>query len=195
MNFEHLEAKLSERPLYGYFFLKTRDLTFTERVRWICQHECQMYGKTWACPPAVGSVEACQARCMAYPDFLLICTVTEVDDISDISDTLATRAEHETITRQVEALVRAEGQEVYTLSTEACAICSSCAYPGGPCRHPEQMHPCIESHGILLTQTAEECGIPFQYGDNVVTWFSMIFYRPAAIAPQAASGATSKPLL
>ena len=87
MNFEHLEAKLSELPLYGYFFLKTRDLTFTERVRWICQHECQMYGKTWACPPAVGSVEACQARCMAYPDFLLICTVTEVDDISDISDT------------------------------------------------------------------------------------------------------------
>ena len=48
MNFEHLEAKLSELPLYGYFFLKTRDLTFTERVRWICQHECQMYGKTWA---------------------------------------------------------------------------------------------------------------------------------------------------
>ena len=54
MNFEHLEAKLSELPLYGYFFLKTRDLTFTERVRWICQHECQMYGKTWACPPGCG---------------------------------------------------------------------------------------------------------------------------------------------
>lgn len=57
MNYDRLETELASLPLYGYFFLKTRDLTFTERVRWICRHECQMYGKTWACPPAVGSVE------------------------------------------------------------------------------------------------------------------------------------------
>ena len=178
MNYDRLETELASLPLYGYFFLKARDLTFTERVRWICRHECQMYGKTWACPPAVGSVEDCRAKCLAYPNYLLLCTVTEVDDIADITATLATRAEHEAVTRRVEALIRAEGQEIYTLSTEACAICESCAYPSGPCRHPEQMHPCIESHGILLTQTAEECGVPFQYGDNVVTWFSMIFFRP-----------------
>ena len=163
MNCEHLEQQLAELPLYGYFFLKTGELTFTDRVRWICQHECQMYGKTWACPPAVGTVESCRSKCLAYPNVLLICTVTEVDDISDISATLATREEHEAVTRQVEAMVRAEGQEIYTLSTEACAICDSCAYPTGPCRHPERMHPCIESHGILLTQTAQECGVPFQY--------------------------------
>ena len=59
MNCEHLEQQLAELPLYGYFFLKTGELTFTDRVRWICQHECQMYGKTWACPPAVGTVEEC----------------------------------------------------------------------------------------------------------------------------------------
>lgn len=179
MNVEKLEVGLAELPLYGYFFLDTKDLTFTERVRYICRKECQMYGKTWACPPAVGTVEACRARCLAYPRYLLLCTVTEVDDISDISATLATRAAHEEVTRQAEELVRAQGVEVYTLSTEACAICGSCAYPEGPCRHPDRMHPCIESHGILLTQTAEECGLPFQYGDNVVTWFSMIFYREA----------------
>ena len=184
MNCEHLEQQLAELPLYGYFFLKTGELTFTDRVRWICQHECQMYGKTWACPPAVGTVESCRSKCLAYPNVLLICTVTEVDDISDISATLATREEHEAVTRQVEAMVRAEGQEIYTLSTEACAICDSCAYPTGPCRHPERMHPCIESHGILLTQTAQECGVPFQYGDNVVTWYSMIFYRPQKVVPE-----------
>ena len=104
MNCEHLEQQLAELPLYGYFFLKTGELTFTDRVRWICQHECQMYGKTWACPPAVGTVESCRSKCLAYPNVLLICTVTEVDDISDISATLATREEHEAVTRPRQAL-------------------------------------------------------------------------------------------
>lgn len=177
MNYEVLEAQLTEFPLYAYFFLKTKDLVFSERVRWICKHECQMYGTTWACPPAVGSVAECRARCMEFPDFLLLSTVTEVADISDIAANLATRTEHERITREVEALVRSHGTQTYTLSTEACSICTHCAYPTAPCRFPHKMRPCIESHGILLTQTAEACGIPFQYGDNVVTWFSMIFFR------------------
>ena len=31
MNCEHLEQQLAELPLYGYFFLKTGELTFTDR--------------------------------------------------------------------------------------------------------------------------------------------------------------------
>lgn len=177
MDREKLENQLAELPLYGYFFLKSDTLEFSPRVRHICQTECQMYGKTWACPPGVGTVEECRAKCLSYPDFLMIVTVTEVADIADMEATLATRPAHEAITNQVEALMRAQGVETYTLSTEACAICESCAYPDAPCRCPDKMHPCIESHGIVLTQTAEECGIPFQYGENVVTWFSLIFWR------------------
>ena len=107
----------------------------------------------------------------------MIATVTEVPDIADIAGTLATRPAHEAVTDQVADLLRAQGAEVYTLSTEACAICGRCAYPEGPCRFPERMHPCVESQGIVLTQMAERCGVPFQYGDNVVTWFSLLFFR------------------
>ena len=39
--------------------------------------------------------------------------------------------------------------EVYGLSTESCAICAHCAWPDGPCRHPDRMFPCVESHGIV----------------------------------------------
>lgn len=177
MDREKLERQLAELPLYGYFFLKSDTLEFSTRVRHICETECQMYGKTWACPPGVGNVEDCKAKCLSYPDFLMVVTVTEVADITNMEATLATRPAHEAITNQVEALMRAQGVETYTLSTEACAICESCAYPHAPCRCPDKMHPCIESHGIVLTQTAESCGIPFQYGENVVTWFSLIFWR------------------
>jgi len=177
MNRELLEAQLMELPLYQYAFIKTSSLLFSERIRWICEHECPMYGTTWACPPAVGSVEDCRARCLQYADALVIATITEVGDIANIEETLATRAPHEEITRQVHELVRAQCADTMVLSTEACHICPDCAYPGAPCRFREKMYPCVESHGIVVTDLAEREGIDFLAEGNLVTWFSLIFYR------------------
>lgn len=177
MNRELLEAQLAKLPLYVYAWVKPEHLEFSQRVRWICEHECPMYGKSWACPPGVGSVEACQEKCLSYQSCLMIATVTEVPDISDISQTLSTRSEHEAITNQVGGFFREQGVFPYILSTESCAICKRCAIADGlPCRHPGRMHPCVESHGINIIPTLENCGLEFQYGDNVVTWVSLLFY-------------------
>lgn len=176
MNRVLLEEQLSQLPLLQFEFLSTDALMFTPRVRHICETECPMYGKTWACPPGVGTVEECQAKCLSYPEFLLISTVTEVDDIENIEQTLATRADHEAITREAAELIRAQDCETMTLSTEACAICKECTYPHGPCRYPDKMYPCVESHGILVTELCEKLGIEF-FNGNLVTWFSLIFFR------------------
>ena len=177
MDRELLEAQLSELPLYQYAFIRTEQLCFSDRIRWICEHECPMYSRTWACPPAVGSVEACRERLMAFDEALLIATITEVGDIANIEETLATRAPHEEITRQVLELVRRQAGETLALSTEACAVCENCAWPEAPCRHPEKMFPCVESHGIVVTDLAERTGIDFYAEGNLVTWFSLIFFR------------------
>ena len=143
-----LEAQLQELPLYFYDFVDPKQLDFSDRVRWICEHECPMYEKTWACPPAVGSVSACQQRCKGYDRCLMIAT-----------------------------MMRQQGVEPYILSTEACALCERCAYlDGQPCRQPEKMHPCVESHGINILGLIEEKGLAFQYGENVVTWFSLLLF-------------------
>ena len=177
MDMEKLEAGLAELPLYGYFFIKPGQLEFSERIRWICQNECPMYGKTWACPPGVGGVSACKAKCMSHENCLMIVTVTEVEDISDMEETLATRPDHEEVTNQVAELMRELGAAPYVLSTEACAICQRCAYlDGEPCRYPEKMHPCVESHGINVIPVMEENGLEFQFGGNMVTWMSLLFY-------------------
>lgn len=176
LNKELLEEQLSELPLFQYTYFEAKELLFTERVRHICETECPMYNSTWACPPAVGTVAECQSRCLSYPNVLMISTVTEVRDIADMEETLATRADHETVTHQVLDLVRGQGVECIALSTEACSICKECAYPNSPCRHPEKMLPCVESHGILVTEIAERLGMEF-FNGNIVTWFSLIFYR------------------
>ena len=177
MNTDILEEKLQELPLYGYFFIDPQALEFNDRIRWICEHECPMYGKTWACPPGVGPVAECKEKCQSYVNCLMIATTTEVNDITNIEETLATRPEHEAITNQVRDIFRELGEEPYVLSTEACAVCARCAWlDGEPCRHPERMHPCVESHGINIIPVLEECGLEFQFGQNVVTWVSLLFY-------------------
>ena len=176
MDYAKLEAALSAYPLCQYEFIDTSELLFSERIRYVCEHECPMYGKSWACPPAVGSVAECEARCRSYPKALMFTTVTEVNDIADLEETLATRAPHEEITREIAALVRAVAGDVLVLSTEACAFCEKCAYPDAPCRHPERMFPCVESHGIIATAIAEAHGIEF-FNGNIVTWFSLVFFR------------------
>ena len=176
MDKEKLEGQLTELPIYQYFFFSTEELEFSDRIRWICEHECPMYGKSWACPPGVGTVAECKAKCMGYHQGLCVSTVVEVPDISDIQDCLATRGDHEEVTEQVAQLLREQGIEPYILSSESCAVCETCAYPEAPCRNLKRMHPCVESQGIVLTALAERYGIEFQYGDNVVTWFSLLLF-------------------
>lgn len=61
-----MEQQLAELPLYAYFFIDPRELEFSERIRWICENECPMYGTNWACPPGVGTVDECKSRCSRY---------------------------------------------------------------------------------------------------------------------------------
>ena len=162
MNKELLEQQLAELPLYAYFYIRPAQLEFSDRIRWICEHECPRYGKSYACPPAVGSVEACREKCLSYSDCLVIGTITETEDIADIEGA---------------DKMRALGAEPYILSTDSCALCAACALcEGKPCRFPEHMHPCVESHGINVIPTLEENGLEFQYGDNIITWYSLLFF-------------------
>ncbi|MGM9543298.1 MAG: DUF2284 domain-containing protein [Candidatus Limivicinus sp.] len=177
MNRELLEEKLSELPLYIYDVIDPRELEFSERIRWICKNECPMYGRSWACPPGVGTVAHCQDKCLSYENCLMISSITEVADIADIQETLATRPEHEALTNQVGEILRSLGAEPYILSTQACAVCQRCAIlDGQPCRMPEKMHPCVESHGINVVPMLESRGLEFQFGANVVTWISLLFF-------------------
>ena len=172
------EQQLQEFPLYMYAYIDPKSIEFSPRIRHICQTECPMYGKTWACPPGVGEVDACKEKCLGYNNCLLIGTITEVEDSANIEESLATRPEHETVTNQVQELMKEQGVIPHILSTEACAICDRCAYLDGlPCRLPEKMHPCIESHGINIIPTLEANGLDFYYGTNIITWYSLLFFN------------------
>ena len=95
---EKLEAFICQYPVYQYAFFKPEEIAFSYRVRWICEQECQRFGTTWACPPAVGTVDECKKRCLQYKECFLFSTIAEVSDVINFEETLKTRRAHEEIT-------------------------------------------------------------------------------------------------
>lgn len=174
---EEIEAFITQFPIYQYAFVKPEDIDFNERVRAICKKECPRYGNSWSCPPAVGKVERCRERCYEYEDVLFFSSVTEVKDFTDMEENLKTKKEHEKMTKIIEDYLRSQGLLVYTLSSDSCSICSKCGFPKEHCRHPEQMHPCIESHGIVVANLVEKCNMDYYMGERLLLWYSMIFFK------------------
>ena len=72
---QEIEARLLELPIVQYMWIDTEDLDFSERVRMICKQECPRYGKSWSCPPGVGTVEECQNRCLSYDGAFVFTTI------------------------------------------------------------------------------------------------------------------------
>ena len=61
--------------------IKTAALRFYPQIRQICEgNSCRGYGKTWACPPAVGTLEECTNRALQYENMLLFSQKFELED-------------------------------------------------------------------------------------------------------------------
>lgn len=173
-----IESWIGRYPVCQYAVLDAGEIPFSEKVRHICRTECERYGRSWSCPPAVGEVEECRKKCLRYRKALVFTTMAEVTDCSVLSETLATRKGHEKITRALVQELKKRGADCLALSGESCRICDVCAYPDR-CRHPDEAIPCVESYGILVTQIAEKCGIEFYTDMYTVTWFGLIFFDRA----------------
>lgn len=178
MDLNKFEAFVSQYPIYEYRILSAEEIHTYPRVREICRTECERYGSTWACPPATGTVEECEKRIHSYSQGILFSSVAEVSDLLNMKEMLATRRAHEDLSTAVGEYMKEQGYEVLILSTESCDLCGECAYKKGePCVHPERMHPCLESHGVVVYDLAVEHGMDYQLDGNVILWFSLVMFR------------------
>ena len=177
-NTADFEAFISQYPIYEYRLLNASDIAVEKRVRIVCQQECERYNSTWACPPAVGTLEECRDRIHKYDQAVFFSSVAEVSDVMNMEEMLATRDAHEKLTTEVDRFLKNMGYDTFTLSTESCDICEECAFPQGkPCRHPDRMHPCLESHGVVVSEIVEKEQMEYNLGGNTILWFSMVLFR------------------
>jgi len=173
---EEIEKKITEYPIFEYAFFDASELNFCDAVRTICKNECPQYGKSWSCPPGVGTLEECKARCTNYDNAFIFSTISEVSDIENMEEMLATRREHIQIVDQIKENVFGENEDILILTAESCALCDECTFPDKACRHLDRMYPCIESYTINVIEICEKYRLSFFNGSNVVTWFGLILY-------------------
>lgn len=164
-----------EYPIYQYEFFNTDDLVFSENVRYICRTECPMYGKSWSCPPSCGTIGECEASCRKFKNGLIFSSVAEVSDAANLAETLPTRAAHTAILKEIVKRGFSDTERL-VLSCESCSHCAECTCPDGACRFPEEMLPCIEGYGIVVTALAEQLGMDFYISNDTVLWFGIILF-------------------
>lgn len=163
--------------IHEYAFMKSNTVIFSDEVRMLCKKNvCGMYGTSWACPPAVGSVEECKNRCNNFENAFMFTSLAKLRKKYDVAEWRETRLLHESITEKVARIFRDEFKESLILSTEGCNLCKKCTYPENPCRFPNRMFPATESFGIMVIQQAPLCNIKYNNGANAITYFSMIFF-------------------
>ena len=169
--------------------LDPQKLSFHEEIRKICESGCRSYGKTWACPPAVGTVDECRERVRSYGKMLLFSRAYLLEDSLDMAGAGRAMTDFRIRARELGRRLRDPSIEVSAgvsggasigdfriLSNESCDVCGKCAYPNAPCRRPDQMHHSIEGYGFVVSDLAKEAGIPYMNGKNTVTFFGAVLY-------------------
>lgn len=152
-------------------------LTYEEEIRRICEgNSCRNYGASWACPPAVGALDACRRQCEQYGHMILFNRKYPLEDPFDYDGMVgALRNFKARVEALDEAIVPWIGKRLM-LSNEGCGRCSRCTYPDSPCRFPDRLYPSIEGYGFNIGRLAREAGMHGHFGPGTVTYFGAVLF-------------------
>ena len=166
----------------GFDFMGTcsaKELVAREEVRSMCATgKCQVYGHSWACPPACGELEDFQGQMNSFDHCLIVQTVAEMEDDFDIE---AMEEAGELQKRRVIDLVEAIDDaglsaETMTLSAGTCTLCETCTYPDAPCRFPDKRLVSMEAAGLVVSEVCTMAGIPYNHGPQTIAYSGFVLY-------------------
>lgn len=151
------------------------EIEVRQDVRAACESNvCRNYGRTWACPPASGTLDECRARIRQYRSLLLYSCKYPLEDSFDYEGMMSAWRSFKALSDRVRETVSGEIAGCLFLSNEGCGRCEVCTYPDAPCRHPDKMQPSIEGWGLLVADLAKRAGMRYINGKNTVTYFGGI---------------------
>jgi len=165
---------LAELGITEFGFISTEEIVFSPEVRQLCEGNlCRSYGKTWACPPAVGTYEECRQTLLGYRRAMVFAARYPLEDSFDLEGMQAGHREFKAV---CDRLYERLEKPFLLLSNEGCHRCAACTYPNAPCRFPERLFPSLEGYGMLVNRLAQSAGIPYVGGANTVSYFGMVCF-------------------
>lgn len=163
--------------------LNVSTLQANAEVRQMCaENKCSLYGSSWACPPACGTLEECQKRMTEFTDGILVQSVGALEDSWDYEGMKALEDNHKKRFFDLVARLRGNGMEVLPLSAGTCTVCARCAYPE-PCRMPERVLSSMEAYGLLVSQICTDNGVKYYHGKDTLAYTSCILLNKKPAEP------------
>ena len=162
--------------------LNPQTLVAREDVRAMCaEDKCGAYNKNWTCPPAIGTVEACQQRMGQYKRGILLQTVGHMQKTVDSKCYRETEQRHLQNFYAFTDAIRKEYPDALCLGAGGCRVCKRCAYPE-QCRFPERAVSSMEGYGLFVTQVCRDAGVPYYHGERTVTYTACVILDAEAAA-------------
>ncbi len=158
--------------------IKTSELDFHDEVRTQCEkNSCRQYGRTWACPPAVGTVAECKERVLKYSHMMLFSKAYVLADTMDLEEMARTMSDFKKQDRKLDDKLKDLLKSFQILSNESCDRCKKCSYPGKPCRFPDTLHHSIEGYGFNVLELSRKAAMKYINGQSTATFFGAVLYN------------------
>ena len=151
--------------------LSVDTLIFMPEVRDMCASgKCQKYGKSWACPPACGTLEEMRGIVKSYEKGLILQTVGQLEDEFDWEELRAAAIKQSESFRALWKELKGEFPRLYPMGSGGCSKCEECTYPDAPCRHPDELSSSMEACGLLVSRVCTDNNVPYNYGPKTIAY-------------------------
>ena len=177
-NLEKITA-LAEECGFSYSApLAISTLEFLQEVRDMCNaDQCDIYNKSWSCPPACPTLEEMRACVLDYSDGLLVQTVGELEDSYDWEGIMDAGARHKANFGRMRDALDKQFPSVYAMGAGACRLCDSCTYPDEPCRFPDKMSASMEACGLFVSKVCTDNNLKYNYGQDKIAFTSCFLFK------------------
>ena len=173
-----VEARAAECGFFETGYVEIDNLKYYQEVRQHCEvNTCRKYATSWACPPAIGTLEECKARVESYQKMLLFTKKYELEDSFDFEGMIDGLKDFKKTAEEFQSSLKGVLKNCIVLSNQQCARCEKCTYPDAPCRFPEYLHHSLEGYGFVVSDLANEAGVRYNNGANTVTYLGALLFR------------------
>lgn len=172
-----LQEKLKALGFDNVGEIPTEDIPFEPSLLTMCEmNTCGNYGKSYSCPPHVGTTEELIQKAKSYQKVIVFQKIYALEDSFDFEGMVKGKDDFKMRTQEARTLCKSYTDDFLLLGAGACGICKQCgAVTGEKCRFPEKAIASLESYCVQVSTLAQLTGMQYINGQNTVTYFGAVF--------------------
>lgn len=155
--------------------IDTQQIPFDPMFRPFCaENLCGQYGVNHSCPPDCGTPEQMKARLLAKKQALVLQTIWQIEDLTDLAAIKEAKAGHNAAELRLVKRLRQQGINGVIVGASGCALCKPCRKAQGqPCVFPDLQYSCMSAYCIFVKKLADRCGMEYDCGQGLLSFFGL----------------------